>query len=365
MKALKQFLSSLFAVVLVLGLAQSGSAQQTKPIKLTFALFQPAAAALSKMNVEYAKEIEKRTNGRVQITVFQGGSLLGGPAMFQGIKNGIADMGNSITSYTPGNFPFTSIMELPVDAETSWSVSYAMYDFLMKYQPKEWNDVHVLMPYGPNYGLMVVGTGKAPVKTLADMKGKSLRTNFAELTRSLGATVKDVPMAEVYDAVSKGVLDGVHQSLEPFRTWRLADVCKYITIDPGLPQPSITFYNIMNKAKWNSLPPDIQKIITDVSREYVGKLGLVWDDQSVVAMEYIKSLGSTVYVLPKDESAKWSAAMQSVINPRLKVIGSKGYSQKDVDDAWTYFKGRVTYWNGQQAKNNVTPLLTRVEKALK
>jgi TRAP-type C4-dicarboxylate transport system substrate-binding protein len=181
----------------------------------------------------------------------------------------------------------------------------------------------------------------------------------------LGATLKDVPMADVFDSVSKGVIDGVHQSAEPFKTWRLADVCKYITVDPGLPQPSITFYNIMNKAKWNSLPPDIQKTITEVSKEYVGKLGLVWDEQSVLAMEYAKGLGDTIYVLPKDESAKWSAAMQTVIAPRLKSVASRGYSQKEVEDAWKYFQGRVTYWNEQQAKNSVTPVLTRIEKGLK
>jgi len=362
MKALAWFL---FAGVLLMGLVQAGHAQEVKPIKLTFALFQPATAELSKVNTEYAKEIERRTNGRVQIQVFQSGSLLGAPAMYQGIRNGIADMGNSLTSYSAGNFPFTSITELPVDAQTSWTVSYAMDDFLLKYQPKEWNDVHVLTAYGPNYGLMVVGTSKAQVKTQADLKGKSFRSVFADLTTSLGATVKDVPMAEVFDAVSKGVIDGVYVSAEPLKSWRLADVCKYLTVDLGLPQPAIVCYNAMNKAKWNSLPPDIQKIITEVSREYVGKLGATWDEQAVAGMEYVKSLGSTVYMLPKEESAKWKAAQATIIDQRLKSLTAKGFTQKEVEEAWNYFKSRVSYWNGQQAKHNITPMTARMERLLK
>jgi TRAP-type C4-dicarboxylate transport system substrate-binding protein len=365
----KYFLLIPFAVILIGGiliggLIQSGYGQQA-PIKLTYALFQPATAALSAMNTAFAKEIEKQTNGRVQITVFQSGSLLGAPAMFQGIRNGIADMGNGITSYSPGNFPFTSITELPNDADSSWAVSYAQDDFLMKYKPKEWNDVHLLTVVSPGADIMGIGTGKKPILKLEDWKGKSIRANHADIITALGGTVKDVPMAEVYDSISKGVLDGVVGTTEPFKSWRLGDVCKYLTVNTAPVQPSILWYNIMNKDKWNSLPPDIQKTITDVSKEYIGKLGLTWDEQAVAGVEYCKSVGGSVYVLPKDEAGRWTAAILPVIDARLKNLATKGFTQKEVEDAWNFFKSRVAYWNGQQSKNNVTPLLVRMEKVLK
>jgi TRAP-type C4-dicarboxylate transport system substrate-binding protein len=174
-----------------------------------------------------------------------------------------------------------------------------------------------------------------------------------------------VPMAEVFDSISKGVLDGVVGSPEPFKSWKLGDVTKYVTINTAPVQPSILWYNAMNKAKWNSLPPDIQKIFTDVSKEYVGKLGLAWDDQAVAGVEYCKSVGDTIYFLPKDEAARWQAAIMPVIDARLKSLTAKGFPQKEVEEAWSYFKGRVAYWNGQQSKNNVTPLLERLEKVAK
>jgi TRAP-type C4-dicarboxylate transport system substrate-binding protein len=357
----------LLVSAILVGIPVDSSYAQTaaKPIKLTYALFQPATAALSKLQTEYAKEIEKRTGGRVQITVFHGGSLLGAPAMFQGIRNGIADMGNGITSYSPGNFPFTSIAELPTEAGSGWAVSYAQYDFLTKYQPKEWNDVHVLTTVGSAADTMAIGMGKKPVLKLEDMKGKSIRTNHADITSALGATVKDVPMADVFDSISKGVLDGTHVTLEPFKSWKLGDVCKYITINTAPFEPAIMWYNIMNKNKWNSLPPDIQKIFTEVSKDYVGKLGLAWDDQSVAGFEYCKSLGNSIHVLQKEEAARWQAAMTPVIDVRIKKLVAKGFSQKEVEEAWAYFKGRVVYWNEQQARHNVTPLLKRLEKAAK
>lgn len=362
--ATKILLSALFTLILTGGLIQNGYGQPA-PIKLTYALFQPATAALSLMNTEFAKEIEKRTNGRVQVTVFQSGSLLSAPAMFQGIRNGIADLGNGITTYSPGKFPFTSIAELPNAAESGWAVSYAAYDFITKYQPKEWNDVHLLTAYGPSHGNIGVGTGKKPILKLEDWKGKSIRTNDADTVVALGGTVKDVPMAEVYDAISKGVLDGVVASTEPFKSWRLGDVCKYLTVNTSPLQPTAVFYNIMNKNKWNSLPPDIQKTIDDVSRDYNGKLGLTWDDQALAGVEYCKSIGDSVYMLPKDEANRWTAVILPIIDARLKKLTAKGFTQQEVEDAWNYFKKRVDYWNKRQGKSSVTPLLVRMEKVLK
>jgi TRAP-type transport system periplasmic protein len=352
--------------VLIIGGTKNCDAQgAAKPIKLTYALFQPATAALSKTNTAFAQEIEKRTNGRVQIQIFQSGSLLGAPAMFQGIRNGIADIGNGITSYNPGNFPFTMMVELPSAAESGWALSNAYYDFFEKYQPKEWGDVHVLTVCGPSFGVMLVGTGKSPIRTLEDMKGRSIRTNFADYTTALGATVKDVPMTEVYDSISKGVLDGVQTNSEPLKSWKLADVTKYITLFFGPVMPSNVIYNVMNRNKWNSLPPDVQKIITEVSREYSAKLGLTWDEQLVQGLEYAKSVGDNIFVLPKDEAARWSAAIMPLIDKRLKDIIGKGFSQKETDEAWKYFNSRVAYWNGQQASHNVAPVRTQMETLLK
>jgi TRAP-type C4-dicarboxylate transport system substrate-binding protein len=121
----------------------------------------------------------------------------------------------------------------------------------------------------------------------------------------------------------------------------------------------------MNKGKWNSLPPDIQKTILEVGREYTGKLGLTWDDQGVAGIEYARSVGSSIYILPKDEMDRWTAAIMPVIDARLKDLTTKGFTRQEVEDAFAYFKSRVEYWNGQQAKNNITPLLVRLEKTLK
>jgi TRAP-type C4-dicarboxylate transport system substrate-binding protein len=240
-----------------------------------------------------------------------------------------------------------------------------MYDFVQRYADKEeWKDLKVLTTCGTILP-QVIGTGKKPVKTLEDLKGLSLRTNDADITTALGATVKNLPMAEVYDGISKGVIDGVHANLEPFKSWRLAEVVKYITINTSPLQNFMLWANVMNKKKWDSLPPDIQKIMIEVGREYVGKLGLTWDDQCMEGLQYAKGLGVSIYVLPKEEMERWTKAVASVIPPRIKKVVERGFSQKEVEDAFNFYKSRVEYWNGQMAKHNVMPLFSRLEKELR
>jgi TRAP-type C4-dicarboxylate transport system substrate-binding protein len=324
--------------------------------KLTFALFQPEVAAVSKANTEYAKAIQDRTNGRVEITVYQGGSLLGAPAMYQGIIDDIADMGNGISSYD---------IEVPSPGESGWSASGAAYDFINKYQPKEWNEVKVLTAVMSAGGLTVIGMAKDQVKTLEDMKGKSFRVNSPEFVTALGATIKDLPMADVYDSLSKGVIDGVDTSLEPMKSWKLADVTKYVTLYMYPQQPNVMWYNAMNLGKWNSLPPDLQKIIMDTSAEYSRKIGLVWDDQLVAGLEYTISVGDTIYVLPPDEEAKFTAALAPVTQEQFDKAASKGgYTRQQVDEVFAYFTQQEQYWNGQQAANGVQPVFDRVWKVL-
>jgi TRAP-type C4-dicarboxylate transport system substrate-binding protein len=353
------------ALLLVISLIIIGcpSPAPAKVFELSYALFQPPAAALSVANSEFAAAIESRTNGQVKITVHQGGSLLSGPAMYEGVRSGIADMGNLITVYNPGTFPFTSIAEMPGAAESGWAVSNAQYDFLMKYQPEEWADVHIITTCGDSTNIMAVAMAKTPILTLEDWKGKSVRTVNPEVVTALGGTVKDVPMADVYDSLAKGVIDGEIGAAEPLVSWKLADVAKHITLNFAPVQPAIVWANIMNKGTWDSLPADIQKTITEVGEEYNGKLGLVWDDQAVAGMQYAKSVGCTVYTISDEEEARWTAALLPVIDAKLQDLTTKGFSQQQVEDAWAYFQSRVDYWNGQQASNNITPVRERVLEA--
>lgn len=334
--------------------------------ELTFALFQPEVSAISKANTAFAQEIEKRTNGRVKIKVMAGGSLLNAGSMYQGVLDGVADMGNSVSVYDPGAFPVTAIAELPCNPQSGWAVSSAFFDFIEHYNPEEWSNVKVLTTVGDAANFLTIGLNKKQIETMEDWSGTSVRSMDAEIVSSMGGTPKDIPMADLYDALSKGVVDGQMGSFEPYKSWKLGEVVDWITVNPAPVQFSAMWYNFMNKKTWDGLPADIQQIITEVGREYSGKIGLAWDDQSVVGAEFVKSLGKTIHVISDEEAAKWTEAVKPVIEKRLaEVAKASGKSEAEVQEMWGYFQERVNYWNGQQAANNVRPLMERVLEVIK
>jgi TRAP-type C4-dicarboxylate transport system substrate-binding protein len=352
------------AILLVIGLVVTGCPSSTpesgEVIELDYAIFQPATSLLAQRQTEYAHEIEVRTGGKVKINVHQAGSLLEAPGMYNGVRSGIADMGNGIASYTPGNFPFSEICQLPVPSKSGWSASYAMWDFMQKYQPAEWDEVHLLLPVGPGFDLGCVMLGREPIEKLEDFRGKSIRCNDPDIVNALGGTVKDLPMTDVYDALSKGVVDGMFGSPMPLKSWKFADVCKYVTVNTAPIQVSMVWYDIMNKKAWNSLPADIQETITEVSQEYCGKFGLVWDQSQIDGIEYAQSQGCTIIMLSDEEQQKWVQAIETVIDTRMEKLATK-FPEKDVKEAYDYFYSRVEYWNDQLPDNNIIPVVDRIE----
>ncbi len=107
-KAQRRFLGMFTAVacflaigLLAWGLPQSAHAQT---ITLTYANFPPAPTFPCVQMERWAKEVRERTNGKVEVKTFPGGTLLGAKNMFDGVVKGVADIGCLATAYQPGRF---------------------------------------------------------------------------------------------------------------------------------------------------------------------------------------------------------------------------------------------------------------------
>lgn len=130
----------------VLGVAGPASvhAQGQPPIKLKFSNFQPLTFSAAPVMAAFCEEIKKRTNDRVQITHYAGGTLTTAPKVYDGIVNQVSDIGHSHIGYTRGRFPVTEILDLPVGYTSGFVTTHVKHDFYKQFRPKEWNDVHVL-----------------------------------------------------------------------------------------------------------------------------------------------------------------------------------------------------------------------------
>ena len=103
-------------------------------ITLKVANFFPPPSGQSKITEEFAAELERRSNGKLKVQFFGGGSLLSAPAMFKGIETGITDIGYSHVYYTPGRMPVCEGIGLPLGTPTAWAGSHMAIRLLRKIQ---------------------------------------------------------------------------------------------------------------------------------------------------------------------------------------------------------------------------------------
>jgi TRAP-type C4-dicarboxylate transport system substrate-binding protein len=244
---------------------------------------------------------------------------------------------------------------LPLGFPSGWVATHVSTDFFNKFKPKEWDDVRVL--YVTNPGPLVFLTVNKPVKTLEDLKGLKIRAvgQESDIIKALGGLPVPLQMPDVYDALRRVVIDGVTVDFSTLPHWKFAEVIKYVTAAWQLGR-GYTFYWVMNKGKWNALPPDIQKIVTEVTDEAREKQARLWDQMDIEGRDLLKSKGGEIISLSDAEAARWVKAVAPVIADYRKAMVSKGYKDAEVDEWFKFIKERIAYLQKEQKTRGLTSL---------
>ncbi len=295
-------------------------------INLTYSNFFPPTHIHGKLGDAWAKEISKRTNGKVKITYFPGGALLKGPQIYDGILKGVTDIGMSCFAYTRGRFPVMEAVDLPLGYPNGSVATSVINDFYKEFRPKELAEVKVLYLHAHGPGLL---HSKKPVYRLEDLKGMKIRSTgfFAKVCKALGAVPVAMSMGGTYEALQKGVVEATASPIETLKGWKQAEVVKYTTECYSIGYTT-GFYVMMNKEKWNSLPKDVQKVFDEVSAEWTARHGEAWEVIDVEGRKFALSLGNTIIPLSEEESARWAKAVRPVIDEWIKSAEGKGLPGK-------------------------------------
>jgi len=306
---------SMFFWAVVIGItltATSALSAGAKPTKLTFSIFFPPTHGQTKAAMDWAKEIEKLTDNKVQITVFPGGTLTKAPQCYDGVVKGISDLGFSLFAYTRGRFPVMAAVDLPMGYPDGKVASRVAQEFAKTFNPKELSDVKVLYLHAHGPGLLHT---KKPVKKLEDLKGMKIRATglSAKIVEALGGVPVAMPQGGTYEALQKGVVEGTFGPMEVLKGWKQAEVIKYTTECYSVGYTT-TFFVVMNLDKWNALPDDIKKVFDEVNDKYTDVHGNVWDSSDQEGRKYTQSLGNEIISLSDEESARWRKAVEPVIN---------------------------------------------------
>jgi TRAP-type C4-dicarboxylate transport system substrate-binding protein len=305
-------------ILLVVGIAALAlccfnTTQAAEPIKLRYSNFFPATHIQSKLADAWCKEVEKRTNGKVKIEYYPGQTLTKANVIYDGVVSGISDIGLSVLGYTAGRFPLMEVVDLPLGYKSGMQATQVANAVYNQFKDKVLTDTKVmyLHAHGPGF----VNTKTKAVRKLEDMKGLKIRSHgtSAMTVKALGGTPVAMPMPETYTALQKGVVDGAMYPLEANKGWKLAEVIDFVTMDYPAAYTT-TFFVVMNKDKWNSLGPAIQKTIEKINKEWIVKTGKAWDQSDKEGKEYLLKLKRQLITLSPAESKKWKAAVRPVLN---------------------------------------------------
>lgn len=315
-KSMKKSLSLLFIALILFsgchkeeGTAGSDTAAQ-KTYQFNYAVFFPATHLQAQTAEAWAKEVDSRTDGRVKITLFHGGTLTKAAQTYEAVVSGVADIGMSVFAYTRGRFPLLEGLDLPLGYPDGVTATRIANEMVKMYQPEELSDVHVLYLHAHGPGILAAKNSVESTHDIASMKIRATGLS-AKIVTALGGTPISMSQGETYEALQKGVVDATFCPIETLKGWKQGEVIDYV-VDTKAIGYTTTMFVVMNKAKWEALPEDLQKIVTEVSDEWIITQGEAWDESDKQGEAFVRDLDKTFVSLSAGEGKAFKEAMEPI-----------------------------------------------------
>jgi TRAP-type C4-dicarboxylate transport system substrate-binding protein len=303
---------------------------QDRPIELKFSSWIGSGHGFhTSVLVPWARMVEERSQGKLKVTLFPGATL-GKPAdHWDMVKNGIADIGWGAYSYTPGRFPLTSVGDLPFLFKTGKGGSRVMWEIYQKHLQKEQEGVKILWLFVHAPGQ--VHTLRKPIRTLDDLGGVKLRVPggvVANVVKQLGAIPVTIPAPDTYSALERGVVDGTIFPWETVAGFKLSELLRHHAVANLYVTPNFV---AMNQRRYESLPPDLRKVIDDLSGAWAAEFtGGAWDKNDEDGIEAAKKVGAAIYTLPAEERQRWIARVKPLEDEWVSGVEAKGFPGRQV-----------------------------------
>ena len=298
----------LSAGVVALGLTVAGAAFAQAPIQLRWGHYL-ADGPFVQHEKDYASKIEKRTNGRVKITITFAGGLGKDTELLMLASKGAIDMTSTAPGYNPDQLRYWRAFQIPFLFKSS---KQAM-DVLIKVEKEfpvyrqEMDKIGVVWLFQQPLGEYYM-TGPSPeCASVEKLRGKKIRSFGADIPKAfsaIGAVPVTVAPPAIYEALQRGNLDYSFINAGNMQQYKLHEVGKYSC---G-PMMAITGHNIsIGKRTWSRLPADVQKIFLAQARETMAQY-LAWvGDFEAKAVSNMKAQGAVFTPFPAAELKKWKA----------------------------------------------------------
>lgn len=285
-------LTTVFLVTLLVS-SVAFSAGQEEKIVLKNGLVSPIKNPTGRASVWMAKELEKRTNGLVELKNFPSCTLGNESEMVEGVIMGTIDMvasGGVLGSWVEK----MSIVDMPYLID---SVEHFKRCFIdpgtvgakLAEEVSKKAGLKVMAWYGQGFRITVCS--KRPIMKLEDFKGIKIRTHANPLVvstfRALGAEAVPMAFGEVYTSLNTGVIDAMESPSSTIGVNRMCEVAPYISHTNHF---FLLTALIMSEEKFKSLPSDVQKILLEVCKESQYYMLNILDEVTQIGLDSMRGL---------------------------------------------------------------------------
>src|SRR5690606_39115752 len=177
--------------------------------------------------VPWAKELEAASNGRIKIDVFPS-MQLGGKSedLFSQVRDGVVEMAWTLPGYSAGQFPLTSVMELPFLAPTTEIASKVLMDLYDRHLKSEYESVKVIALHTTDPNAL---HSIPAIKMSSDFKGLKVRVAsrwVGQTIEALGGTPISLPLPEIAQATARNQIDAFVIGWSVTRPFKLYELVK-------------------------------------------------------------------------------------------------------------------------------------------
>ena len=307
-------------------------------VTLKFHTFMsPTSNVWLNMHKAWMDKVEKESAGKIKFEAYPAMQLGGTPVqLYDQVRDGVVDVVWTLPGNTAGRFPRVEVFELPFMMNNAEATSKAYWEYFQTVAADEFKDTQVLAlkVHGPG----VIHTVDKAVKSIADMRGLKVRGPTRQVTKLLGvlgATPVGMPLPGIPDALSKGTISGCVIPWEVVPSVKVNELTKFhAEFDPaGGSLYTTTFVMAMNKAKYNSLAPDLKKVIDNNSGMATSAmLGKTQQGNDGIGRKSASDRGNTIYTVSVAEAQDFRRKARAVEVEWVEDMNKKGFDGKKLLD---------------------------------
>ena len=293
----------------------------------------------------FAENVKVMSNGRLDISVFAGGELVPALQVFDAVSQGAVEMGHGSAYYWAGKVPAAQFFStVPFGMEQKGVEAWLYHGGGLEL----WNELYepfnvIALPIG-NTGVQMGGWFNKKIETIADLKGLRMRIP------GLGGKVLDraggnpilMSAGEVYTALERGTIDAT-EWVGPLHDLRLGlnRAARYYYY-PGWHEPGTELELMINKARWDRLPADLQEIVRQAAAATSAWTYSALEYRNSQALKEL-STKKNVQVLPFPEDVM--KELRAITTQTLEAEAGKDPDFKRIYEAYQSFRQDYQAWH--------------------